>query len=435
MITNERQYLITKRQLEKLRKAIRDFNLKEVTERVGSDILAAAELKALKSEEIALVDQVKEYDSLRAGEVTILKATNLSELPKILIRARIAHGLTQRDLAKLVGLKEQQIQRYEADEYASASLHRLNEIAEALKLNITEIAEFKTKPSTTELLSADVLDWNRFPVKEMYKRQWFKGFTGSLPEALAEADTLVSDFVKGVIRTPARALHRKQVRAGSIVDDYALLAWECRILYLASEAELERRYKDGLIDSQWIVELAKESTKDNGPLCAKEKLAEVGIAFVVEPRLVNTYLDGAALLYDKGPVIGLTLRYDRLDNFWFVLFHELFHIIKHLRKSKLEGIFDDLDNNISTDSSTQKLEDEANYLAGEALIPEGKWDFELARYIRTPEAVIETAKSLNIHPAIVAGRIRREANNYIMLNNLVGQGEVRKHFPEAGFGR
>ena len=100
----------------------------------------------------------------------------------------------------------------------------------------------------------------------------------------------------------------------------------------------------------------------------------------------------------------------------------------------MEGIFDDLDN-ISTDTLTKQKEDEANYLAGEALIPEEKWAFELARYIRTKESVIETAKNLDIHPAIVAGRIRRDANNYIILNDLVGQGEVRKHFPEAGFGR
>ncbi len=434
MISNERQYLVTKQQLKKLRKAIREFNLKEVAERVGSDILATAELSALKSEEISLADQVKEYDALRTGEITILEATDLRELPKILIRARIAQGLTQRDLAELVGLKEQQIQRYESDEYATANLRRLGEIAGALKLNITEIAEFKTKPSTTEIVSPGGLDWNRFPAKEMYRRQWFEGFSGSLSEALGEADTLVSGFVKRVFPTLAGVLHRKQVRAGSIVDDYALLAWECRILHLASKVELKRRYEDGLIDSKWIAELAKESRNDNGPLRAKEKLAEVGIAFVVEPHLVNTYLDGAALLHGKGPVIGLTLRYDRLDNFWFVLFHELAHIIIHLRKSKLEGIFDDLDN-ISADRLTKKLEDEANHWAEETLIPEEKWSCELARYTRTRESVIETAKHLNIHPAIVAGRIRRDANDYIILKDLVGQGEVRKHFPDAGFGR
>ena len=434
MITNERQYLITKRQLKQLRKAIREFNLKEAIELVGSEILAEAEINALKSEEVSLAEQLREYELLRMGKIETFEASSLDELPNILIRARIAHGLSQRDLAELAGLKEQQIQRYEADEYASANLRRLSEIADALKLNITEIAEFKTKPSTTAIVSAGGLDWSRFPVAEMYRRQWFDDFSGSLSEALEGADTLVGDFVKSVIRRPAIALYRKQVRAGSVFDDYALLAWECRILSLASKAKLARRYEDGSIDAQWIAELVKESSKDNGPLCAKEKLAEVGIALVVEPHLARTHLDGAALLCDKGPVVGLTLRYDRLDNFWFVLCHELFHIIKHLRRSKLEGIFDDFDS-ISTDTLTKRLEDEANSLAGEALIPEEIWDYALARFVRTPEAVIEMAEELNISPAIVAGRIRHESNNYIILNDLVGQGEVRKHFPGAGFGR
>ena len=70
-----------------------------------------------------------------------------------------------------------------------------------------------------------------------------------------------------------------------------------------------------------------------------EYLAHSGIPLVVEPHLPQTYLDGAAFLLPAGrPVIGLTLRYDRLDNFWFVLFHELAHVVKHLRKDRLEAI-------------------------------------------------------------------------------------------------
>lgn len=430
MITNKRQYLITKRQLKKLRRAIRDFDLNEVTGRVGSELLAAAEINALKSEVRSLADQVKEYDILRAGEITTLRASNLGELPKLLIRARIANGLSQRDLAELIGLKEQQIQRYEADEYASASLRRLREIAEALKLNITEIAELRAEHSAVETASEVRLDLRKFPVKEMYRREWFEGFTGSVSEAVDMADTLVADYVKSVIKRPALALYRKQVRFGSSIDEYALLAWECRILSLASKMKREPWYEDGSIDSQWITDLVQESAKGNGPISASRKLADIGIALVVEPHLPNTQLDGAALLHSGGPVIGLTLRYDRLDNFWFVLFHELFHIIKHLRKNKLEGIFDDLDI-----IGTNKLEEEANSLAAEALIPKEKWDNALARYVRSHESVIELATELNISPAIVAGRIRHEAKNYVILNEIVGQGEVRKHFPEAGFGK
>ena len=429
MITNERQYRITKRQLSRLKKALSDFDIHEVTERLDSKILAMAEKDALTSEKAVLNSQLKEYELLSSGEITQLKASNLGELPSILIRARIAQGLTQRELAELVGLKEQQIQRYESDEYATANLRRLENIAIALKLNITEVAELNIDNKSNDAITPQEFDWSQFPIREMYRRQWFEGFDGSLAAALEEANNLVPDFMKRVIGKPAIALHRKRVRAGSPPDEYALLAWECRILSLASKVNLRGSYGARAIDDQWISGLSFISEKPDGPLLAKEHLEKAGIALVVEPHLTGTHLDGAALLSSRGPVIGLTLRYDRLDNFWFVLFHELFHVIKHLRRRGLVSIFDDLES-----ESTDKLEREADSSAGEALISQSIWDLALARYVRSSESVLKLAKELHISPAIVAGRIRHEANNYIILNDLIGQGQVRKLFPEAGFG-
>lgn len=148
MITNERQYRISKAQLSLLSKAVETFNLEESTARVGSDALAKAELQALRSEVDVLTKQIREYDALKSGSVTVLKADTLQELPSILIRARIAKGLSQRELAQILGVKEQQIQRYESEEYASASLRRLVQIADALQLNISEVAELKPQSST-----------------------------------------------------------------------------------------------------------------------------------------------------------------------------------------------------------------------------------------------------------------------------------------------
>ncbi len=429
MITNERQYRITKRQLSRMRKALSDFDIHEVTERLDSRILATAEKDALTSEKAVLNSQLKEYELLISGKITQFEASNLGELPSILIRARIAKGLTQRELAKLVGLKEQQIQRYESDEYATANLRRLENIAIALKLNITEIAELNIDNKPIDAKTSREFDWSQFPIREMYRRQWFEGFDGSLGAALEEANNLMPEFINRVNRKPAIALHRKRVRTGSLLDEYALLAWECRILSLASKANLGASYKARTIDDQWISGLSLISEKPDGPILAKEYLEKAGIALVVEPHLNGTHLDGAALLSSRGPVIGLTLRYDRLDNFWFVLFHELFHVIKHLRRNRLVSIFDDLES-----ESTDKLEREAESLAGEALISQSVWDRALARYVRSSESVLGLAKELHISPAIVAGRIRHEANNYIILNDLIGQSEVRKHFPEANFG-
>ncbi len=160
---------------------------------------------------------------------------------------------------------------------------------------------------------------------------------------------------------------------------------------------------------------------ENGPVQAVDMLASVGIPLVFEPHLPGTQLDGATLLKSDTPVIGMTLRYDRIDNFWFVLLHELFHAIEHLKKGKLTGTFDDLES-----PGSDIIEQEADALAGEALLPEAHWRRAVARYVRTPEAVAALAQEMGRHPAIIAGRIRHEANNYVILSDLVGTGQVRR---------
>ncbi|HEX3718679.1 MAG TPA: helix-turn-helix transcriptional regulator [Verrucomicrobiae bacterium] len=144
MITNDRQFRISKAQLGKLRDGATAFDLAEATARIGSQVLAKAELEALKSQIDEIAEDIREYEALRSGSVSVLKAEGLEELPRILIKARIARGLSQRDLAEKLGLKEQQIQRYESEEYATANLRRLGEIAAALNLNVSEEAELYT---------------------------------------------------------------------------------------------------------------------------------------------------------------------------------------------------------------------------------------------------------------------------------------------------
>lgn len=92
-------------------------------------------------------------------------------------------------------------------------------------------------------------------------------------------------------------------------------------------------------------EIARLSYFENGPLLAREYLEKQGIHLIVVSHLPKTYLDGAAKLMPDGtPVIGLTIRHDRIDNFWFCLLHELTHVAKHLSGSA-PIIIDDLDEN------------------------------------------------------------------------------------------
>lgn len=430
MITNERQYRITSAQLEKFRKAIDDFDIKAVIKQTKSKVLAKAELDALRSEYENLSMQLHEYETLKSGTVEILKASNLEELPSILIRARIAKGFSQRQLADTIGLKEQQIQRYEAEEYASANLRRLANVSNALGLSISEVAEFKATPQRPLDADKDDLAWDQFPVKEMYRRNWFKEPPGSLEEARANAEELVKEFVTDSLDSPVQAFARQRVRLGGVVNWYALLAWQCRIIDLAKKKgkEVVSKYKQKAITNEWLNELAHISIEKDSPQKAVNYLQDSGIRLVIEPHLPQTHLDGAAILLSDGsPIIGMTLRYDRIDNFWFVLFHELVHIKKHLHKGDIESIFDDLD------VEAGDIEQEADEQAGEVLVPEDRWNTALARYLRSKDSIIDFAQELHIHPAIVAGRIRKEANNYIILKDMVGQGEVRKLFPDAYF--
>jgi len=135
MIRNERQYVITKAQIKKFQKALDEFDEQQS---IVHPMLVKAQKDAIKSQLADLEDQAKEYEKLRAGKYKVLKGYSIADLPLGLIRARIALGLTQKQLAERVGLKEQQIQRYEETEYASASLSRLQEIISALGLDIEE---------------------------------------------------------------------------------------------------------------------------------------------------------------------------------------------------------------------------------------------------------------------------------------------------------
>ena len=271
------------------------------------------------------------------------------------------------------------------------------------------------------------IDWNAFPVKEMYKRGWFSGFQGSVTDARHSAGELVRQFVTSAGLSAVPVLRRQKVRTGSVVDQNALTAWHCRILLLARELSLEHSYDPSTITEAWIRDLVRLSRDSQGPALAKQYLEAAGIPLIIEPHLPGTHLDGAAFLDQERPVIGMTLRYDREDNFWFVLLHELIHVTKHLRRGEIEQIYDDLD------AQADSLEQEADELASEALIPNSRWHTALARYVRTKDSARAFANELSISAAIVAGRIRREADNYVMLDELVGHGAVRRCFPTVRF--
>jgi len=263
------------------------------------------------------------------------------------------------------------------------------------------------------------IEWGRFPVVEMRKREWIV-FRGT-PQRLREhAEDVMREFAGPFGEDVALPMcARQHVRDGKEMDPYALCAWKIRVMRLAAEQEVPP-YVPGTVTQDFIREVTRLSYFEEGVSLAREYLMKSGIHLVAERHLPATYLDGAALMMpDDQPLIALTLRYDRLDNFWFTLTHELAHVALHL-EGDVEAFFDDLES-----GGASPMERDADRLASDALIPSPVW--QAARLTRhaTPAQIRAFAAELRISPAIVAGRIRHEADDHRKFWQMVGKNAVR----------
>jgi len=205
----------------------------------------------------------------------------------------------------------------------------------------------------------------------------------------------------------------------------ALQGWSLHVLAKAMEADLEKPYRKESITPEFLETLVHLSILDLGPRIARDFLAKHGIILVIVPHLKKTYLDGAAFIIQDGrSIVGLTLRHDRIDNFWFTLLHEIGHLANHLSKGSY--IADDM--SLRGTDEDSEVESKADSFAETALLPD---DFDLDVRERVSRLdVLRYATEHSLHPAIVAGRIQYSKNNYRIFSNLVGRGEVSGCFNE-----
>ena len=136
MITNDRQYRISKKQAEKFHEAIRRFDEPEAIKQGLDPLLAKAHREGLVSELDILERDLRQFEDLKNRALKELEADSLAEVGVRLIEARLSQRLTQKKLAAKTGLQEQQIQRYEAESYKTARPERLDQVAKALGLSL-----------------------------------------------------------------------------------------------------------------------------------------------------------------------------------------------------------------------------------------------------------------------------------------------------------
>ena len=326
-------------------------------------------------------------------------------------------GLKPRDLVPMIG------SRSKVTEVLSRTRSLTMPMARALHQHLGIPAEALLKEPAVNIGNSDhEIDWHRFPLAELAKRGWIEK-RSNLRE---HAEELVTALKNAAGETQITApLYRKtdENRANAKTDPYALRAWCWRVLAQANQKDLPNYYEKRGDQAELMNQVARLSPATDGPRQAVGFLADQGIAVEIVQHLPRTHLDGAAMKAADGqPVIGLTLRYDRIDNFWWVLMHELAHVVQHLPETD-DPFIDDLGL-----ASTNQKEADADDLAYQSLIPINIWQESAILDNPSPMAVISLAQEASVHPAIVAGRVRRELDKYRLLSQFVGTREVRKLF-------
>lgn len=315
-------------------------------------------------------------------------------------------GLKNKDLVPYIGSPSKVSEVL--NRKRSLSLNMIRQLSQGLGIS----AEVLIREPVQQRVNDMEIDWLAFPLMQMRQRGYIPDFTGSLAELKEYAPELIGRFmapVNGFALKPALLRTTAHLRSNDKqTDSYALWAWQAQVLRKTQAETLASAYLPGTVTADWMRQLARLSWSEQGPRLAKEYLNRAGIHLVFEPHLPKTYLDGAVCIGHNGaPVVALTLRHDRLDNFWFTLMHELAHIALHM-DSNQSWYLDDLES-----TGGDECEQQADALAKESLIPANDWS---AAAMTTPAAVIALAQTLSISPCIVAGRVRHEAGDHALFN-------------------
>jgi len=243
--------------------------------------------------------------------------------------------------------------------------------------------------------------YGKAPIAELIKKKWI-----SAKKKLQDLEVEVCAFlgISDIDESPQYMVNMRHTQ-GKEPNDAALIAWWARAKNLSSSQS-----PDNFIRSKipaLVEELKPLMNSPEGVTKVKEIFLSYGICFVLVPHLSKTYLDGAVFYLDnnerKKPVVVLTMRYDRIDWFWFTLLHELAHLYKD-HYAKNGGVFD----GESIEGNDDTLEREANDLAGDWLIPPAEYTYYAKKFFITPADIKALANHIGRHPGIVLGRFQRD---------------------------
>lgn len=253
--------------------------------------------------------------------------------------------------------------------------------------------------------------YDKFPVREMLRRGWIR--------ASENIDVLEQRFcaffsLPDISAEPNLCHSAKKTDAHLDVNSLQL-AWLFRVKAMAAQQVVPTYSRSKLleaIDKLKTLVLSPEEVRH-----VPRILAEAGVRFVLVEPMAGSKMDGACFWLEdnKKPVIGMTLRFDRIDNFWFVLRHEIEHVLREDGKSSNEAVIDiDIGEDKAELPECERL---ANAAGADFCVPTMELENFIARVqpYFSEEKVLRFAQRINVHPGLVVGQLQRRLGRHDFL--------------------
>lgn len=274
---------------------------------------------------------------------------------------------------------------------------------------------------STEGIKRKASLYEKFPVRELARKSWIEW-----SDDYSELERRILKFfrIKDLSETPSLA-HAAKKTHSTKAPTIEQMAWLFRIRSLATAKTKTRatpafssKALQAALDSMQKFRLEPENTAK-----AAELLESCGVILVFVEPISASKIDGACMWLNNTPVVGMTLRYDRIDNFWFVLRHELEHVLKG--DGKQDFI---LDTSVGEDDGTlPQSEVVANEAAANFCTPQKELQQFITKFAPyfSEERVLTFSRSMGIHPGLVVGQLQRKLNRHDFLRKY--QVKIRDH--------
>ncbi len=326
-------------------------------------------------------------------------------------------GWSQRDLAFILGVSEQAInpilngKRGISPEMAKA-LGEAFDVSAEFFANLQQAYDLSQARTPDASVAMRRTMQSIFPVREMIKRGWIE-----------QADTnmlqiqLTRFFEKNNLNEIPYFPHAAKKTHGEMTP--AQCAWLYRVRQIANSISVPA-FSEKALRSAVTKEFPSLLYAPDEVRQIPRLLTECGVKLIFVEKLPNAKIDGVCFWLGGTPVIGMSLQHDRIDNFWFVLRHECEHVLNNHGKEK-EIVDVDLDGSATAATSINEEERIANDAASDFCAPAARLDDWLSR--KRPyyyeKDVLAFSRTIQRHPGIVVGQIRKKLNRWDYLTRYL----------------